>query len=71
MRDEPDRPQPRLDRDEGGGMAAVVGRVRACAATSLRLELLSHNTVRGAAGAAILNMELLAARGWLSRDRRA
>lgn len=71
VRDEPDRPQPRLDRDEGRGMAVVVGRVRACAATSLRLELLSHNTVRGAAGAAILNMELLAARGWLARDRSA
>lgn len=71
VRDEPDRPQPRLDRDEGGGMAAVVGRVRACPATSLRLELLSHNTVRGAAGAAILNMELLAARGWLGRNRSA
>ena len=71
VRDEPDRPQPRLDRDEGAGMATVVGRVRACVASSIRLELLSHNTVRGAAGAAILNMELLAARGWISRSRGA
>jgi aspartate-semialdehyde dehydrogenase len=70
VRDEEDRPQPRLDRDEGAGMSVVVGRVRPCPALTLRLELLSHNTVRGAAGAALLNAELLAARGWL-RDPRS
>jgi len=65
VRDEPDRPQPRLDRDAGAGMTVVVGRVRPCPAMTLRFELLSHNTIRGAAGAALLNAELLAARGWL------
>jgi aspartate-semialdehyde dehydrogenase len=67
VRDEPDRPQPRLDRDTGGGMAVVIGRVRPCPALGLKLELLSHNTVRGAAGGTLLNAELLAARGLLSR----
>jgi aspartate-semialdehyde dehydrogenase len=67
LRSEVDRPQPRLDRDAGGGMAVVVGRIRPCPVLSLRLEILSHNLVRGAAGAAILNAELLAARGLISR----
>jgi len=63
VRDEPDRPQPRLDRNSGGGMSVVVGRLRPCPVLTLRLVLLSHNTVRGAAGATVLNAELLAARG--------
>lgn len=67
VRDEPDRPQPRLDRDEGRGMSAVVGRVRRCPVLGIKLELLSHNTRRGAAGAAVLNAELLAAKGVLPR----
>ncbi len=67
VRSEPDRPQPRLDRDAGGGMAAVVGRVRRCPVLTLRFELLSHNTLRGAAGGTLLNAELLAARGMLAR----
>lgn len=67
VRREADRPQPRLDRDEGGGMTAVVGRVRRCPVLSLRFEVLSHNTVRGAAGGTLLNAELLAARGLLPR----
>lgn len=67
LRREVDRPQPRLDRDTAGGMAVVVGRVRTCSALGLKLELLSHNTVRGAAGGALLNAELLAARGLLPR----
>jgi aspartate-semialdehyde dehydrogenase len=67
VRDEPDRPQPRLDRNAAGGMAVVVGRVRACPVLGLKLELLTHNAVRGAAGAAILNAELLAQRGLLPR----
>jgi len=61
----PDRPQPRLDRDREGGMAASVGRLRADAQFDLRLEALVHNTIRGAAGAAILNAELIQARGLL------
>lgn len=71
VRDEDDRPQPRLDRDAGGGMTVVVGRVRPCRVLDVRFELLSHNLVRGAAGAAVLNAELLAARGLLPRRARA
>ncbi len=67
VRDEPDRPQTRLDRDTLGGMAVVVGRVRPCPLTTLRCVVLSHNTVRGAAGGTLLNAELLAARGLLRR----
>jgi aspartate-semialdehyde dehydrogenase len=63
--DEPDRPQPRRDVHAGEGMAAVVGRVRECPLLDVKLTLLSHNLVRGAAGAALLNAELLAARGFL------
>jgi len=71
VREEDDRPQPRYDRDAGGGMAVTVGRVRSCPVLDLRLELLSHNTIRGAAGAAVLNAELLAARGVIGpRGRR-
>lgn len=66
VRDEPDRPQPRLDRDSGGGMSAVVGRLRPCPVLGLRFVVLSHNTIRGAAGGAILNAELLASRGLLA-----
>ena len=59
------RPQPRRDVQCGGGMAAVVGRIRECPVLGVKLTLLSHNLVRGAAGAALLNAELLAARGLL------
>ncbi len=65
VRDEPDRPQPRLDRDAGRGMSVSVGRIRRDAVLDYRFVALSHNTVRGAAGAAILNAELLAARNLL------
>ena len=65
--DDQDRPQPRRDVEAGGGMAAVVGRVRECSLLDVKLTLLSHNLVRGAAGAAMLNAELLAARGLLTR----
>jgi aspartate-semialdehyde dehydrogenase len=58
-RKEDDRPQPRRDRDEGKGMACVVGRVRPCSILDYKFFVLSHNTIRGAAGAAILNAELL------------
>lgn len=65
VREEADRPQPRRDVNAGNGMAAVVGRVRECPLLDVKLTLLSHNLVRGAAGAALLNAELLAARGFL------
>jgi aspartate-semialdehyde dehydrogenase len=67
VQNEDDRPQPRKDANAGHGMAAVVGRVRECPLLDVKLTLLSHNLVRGAAGAALLNAELLAARGFLSR----
>lgn len=63
--DAPDRPQPRLDRDRERGMAVSIGRLRPCNVLDLRMVALVHNTVRGAAGAAILNAELLQARGLL------
>jgi aspartate-semialdehyde dehydrogenase len=63
--DENDRPQPRLDRDRERGMAVSVGRLRDCPILDLRMVALVHNTIRGAAGAAILNAELLEARGQL------
>jgi aspartate-semialdehyde dehydrogenase len=65
VRDERDRPQPRLDRDAGRGMSISVGRIRPDAVMDYRFVALSHNTVRGAAGAAILNAELLVATGRL------
>jgi aspartate-semialdehyde dehydrogenase len=63
VRDEADRPQPRRDRDEGRGMASVVGRLRPDPIFHLKFANLAHNTVRGAAGGAILNGELLKAEG--------
>jgi aspartate-semialdehyde dehydrogenase len=65
VRDEPDRPQPRLDRDAGRGMSLTVGRIAPDAVLGHRFVVLSHNTIRGAAGAAILNAELLLAKGYL------
>ncbi|MBN2518801.1 MAG: aspartate-semialdehyde dehydrogenase family protein, partial [Candidatus Altiarchaeota archaeon] len=64
-REEPDRPQPRLDRDVDKGMAVTVGRLRECNVFDWRFVGLSHNTVRGAAGGGILNAELLKAKGYL------
>jgi aspartate-semialdehyde dehydrogenase len=61
-----DRPQPRLDRDREHGMAVTVGRLRPCNLLDFRMVALVHNTVRGAAGAAILNAELLEAKGLLA-----
>ena len=61
---ESNRPQPRLDADRGEGMAVTVGRVRACKVMDTKFVALGHNTVRGAAGAAILNAELMAADGF-------
>jgi aspartate-semialdehyde dehydrogenase len=66
VREEADRPQPRLDRDEGDGMSVVVGRVRECPVFDYKFLVLGHNTARGAAGGSILNAELLAAQGHLN-----
>lgn len=63
--DDGDRPQPRLDRMTGNGMSAVVGRLRKCSVLDYKFVVLSHNTIRGAAGGAILNSELLKAKGCL------
>lgn len=62
VREEDDRPQPRLDRNAGGGMSVVAGRVRGDGDQRLKYSCLSHNTVRGAAGASLLNAELVAER---------
>ncbi len=62
----PDRPQPRLDLERGQGMTVTVGRVRPCPLLDLRFVLLSHNTIRGAAGAAVQIGELLVAEGYLA-----
>ena len=63
--EETDRPQPRLDRDRERGMAVTVGRLRPCPLLDIRMVALVHNTIRGAAGAALLNAELLDAKGML------
>lgn len=65
VRREKNRPQPFLDRDTYGGMASVVGRVRSCDILDLKYTVLGHNTIRGAAGASVLNAELLKAEGLL------
>jgi len=65
VRDEVDRPQTRKDRDAGAGMAVTVGRLQECPVLGLRMVVLGHNTVRGAAGGSIELAELLAARGYL------
>jgi len=65
VRTEPDRPQTRVDRDAGRGMAVTVGRVRACEVLDLKFVVLGHNTIRGAAGASVLNAELMLAQGLL------
>ena len=67
LRDEPDRPQPRRDRMEGNGMAVVVGRVRRDPVFHVKLVAMTHNIIRGAAGASVLNAELMATRGLLDR----
>jgi aspartate-semialdehyde dehydrogenase len=61
VRDEPDRPQPRLDRNAGGGMSVSVGRIR----SGIRYVVMGHNTIRGAAGASVLNAELMYKKGYV------
>jgi aspartate-semialdehyde dehydrogenase len=63
-----DRPQPRFDVDLGAGMTTAIGRLRPCGVLNWKFTVLSHNTIRGAAGAAVLNAELLKARGYLDRQ---
>ena len=65
VREERDRPQPKFDILSENGMAAVVGRVRPCPVLQFKYTALSHNTIRGAAGAALLNAELMKAEGYL------
>ena len=60
----PDRPQPRFDVDRGAGMTASIGRLRPCGLLDWKFTVLSHNTIRGAAGAALLNAEILKAQGY-------
>jgi aspartate-semialdehyde dehydrogenase len=62
--EDPGRPQPRLDRMVGGGMAVAAGGIQATE-TGVQYNCLAHNTVRGAAGASLLNGELLASEGWV------
>lgn len=66
--DAPDRPQPRLDAERDGGMAVSIGRVRPCPVLGAKFIVLGHNTIRGAAGAAVLNAELMRADGLLQGD---
>jgi aspartate-semialdehyde dehydrogenase len=65
VRDEADRPQPRMDRNQGRGMSVSVGRIRAGPDDAIQYVCMGHNTVRGAAGASILNAEVLKKKGYL------
>jgi len=65
VREERDRPQPKFDVNAEHGMATVIGRVRPCPVLQFKYTALSHNTIRGAAGAALLNAELMKAEGYL------
>lgn len=64
-RPEDDRPQPRLDRDSGKGLAWTVGKVRECPVQDIRFLSLAHNTLRGAASGSVLNAELLVGQGFI------
>ena len=63
--EEANRPQPRKDSERERGMAAFVGRLRPCPVLDYKFVVLSHNTIRGAAGAAVLNAELMHSEGML------
>jgi aspartate-semialdehyde dehydrogenase len=65
VRSEPDRPQPRRDRDASNGMSVTVGSIRPCPLLDLRMISVVHNTLRGAASGSILNAELLVNKGYL------
>ncbi|PTD93395.1 aspartate-semialdehyde dehydrogenase [archaeon SCG-AAA382B04] len=64
VKESEDRPQPRLDKDLGDGMSVSVGRIRG-SNKEFKLTILGHNTIRGAAGASILNAELMTQKGYL------
>ena len=64
-RHEPDRPQPRLDRDTENGLPWIVGKVVACGVLDIRYMALTHNTLRGAASGSVLNAELAVAQGYI------
>ena len=68
--EEPDRPQPARDAWLQGGMSTVVGRIRECPVLDLRMVILGHNTIRGAAGAALLNAETMVRMGYLKNGSR-
>jgi aspartate-semialdehyde dehydrogenase len=65
--EESDRPQPRRDVERENGMAVFTGRLRKCPVFDYKFIAMGHNTVRGAAGAAVLNAELMKAEGWLEK----
>lgn len=65
VRDHADRPQPALDRDVERGMSSIVGRVRECSLFDVKFVVLGHNTIRGAAGASILNAEMMLGDGYI------
>ena len=65
LKTEIDRPQPKLDRDFDKGMAISVGRIRPCPVLDYKFVVMGHNTIRGAAGAAILNAELMKVKGYI------
>jgi aspartate-semialdehyde dehydrogenase len=65
VREERDRPQPKFDLNAENGMATVVGRLRECPVLHFKYVAFSHNTIRGAAGAALLNAELMKSEGYL------
>ncbi|KAJ3367291.1 hypothetical protein GGF31_007634 [Allomyces arbusculus] len=67
--EEPDRPQPRLDRERGKGMTVSVGRVRKCNLFDLKFVALTHNTILGAAGSSILNAEIAVAQGLIKGSK--
>ena len=65
IREELNRPQPRMDREAGKGMSVVIGRIREDQILTLKYMCLGHNTIRGAAGAALLNAELALKKGYI------
>src|ERR1700674_1924827 len=65
----PDRPQPRFDIDLGAGMTTAVGRLRPCGVLDWKFTVLSHNTIRGAAGGGVLHRRLLQAKGYLGKEK--
>ena len=65
LKEEPDRPQPRLDVMAGKGMTTLVGRLRPDSLMDYKMVVLSHNTIRGAAGGSVYNAELLVAQGFI------